>query len=176
VPGERGLDDVERPSPVFGHPAGLGNRVEQEPDELRPPEPGGRSSGVHPSVLARLGFAHRHALDDEKPGADPRHDYTPSMTAGPLRLRLRVVPGARRSGVVGRYGEAWKVRVSALPEGGAANAALVRLLAETAGVPARDVAVVAGHTGRDKIVELAGISASELENRLAAAERKDLRP
>ncbi len=98
------------------------------------------------------------------------------MTAGPLRLRLRVVPGARRSGVVGRYGEAWKVRVSALPEGGAANAALVRLLAETAGVPARDVAVVAGHTGRDKIVELAGISASELENRLAAAERKDLRP
>ena len=98
------------------------------------------------------------------------------MTAGSLRLRLRVVPGARRPGVVGRLGDAWKVRVVAPPSRGAANAAVVRLLAETAGIAAGDVVVVAGHTGRDKIVELAGISASELENRLAAAERKDHRP
>ena len=98
------------------------------------------------------------------------------MAAPPVRLRLRVVPGARRPGVVGRYGDGWKVRVSAAPEGGAANAALVRFLADTTGVPSRNVAVVSGHTARDKIVELAGISASALDDRLASAERKDLRP
>ena len=88
------------------------------------------------------------------------------------RLRLRVVPGAGRSGVVGRHGDAWKVRVSAAPERGRANDALLGLLAETLAVPKRDVSLVAGHTGRDKIVELAGISAQEIAHRLSSAEEK----
>ena len=80
------------------------------------------------------------------------------MRAAGIRLRLRVVPGAACAGVVGRYGEGWKVRVAARPEGGAANAAVVGLLAETARVRVRDVTVVSGHTARDKIVELTGIT------------------
>ncbi len=97
------------------------------------------------------------------------------MAADSIRLRLRVVPGAARAGVVGRYGEGWKVRVAAAPEAGAANSALVRLLASTAGLPTRNVSLVSGHTGRDKIVEVAGISRGELEERLASAERKESR-
>jgi hypothetical protein len=83
------------------------------------------------------------------------------------RLELRVVPGATRPGVVGRHGTSWKVRVAAAPEGGRANDAVVRLLAETLGIPRRDVAVVAGRTSRDKIVSLAGISPGEIEERLS---------
>jgi uncharacterized protein len=89
------------------------------------------------------------------------------------RLRLRVSPGAKGSGVVGRHGDAWKVRVAAPPEGGRANAAVVRLIAEAVSLPTDAVTLVSWHGARDKIVELAGIDASLTERRLASAARKE---
>jgi uncharacterized protein (TIGR00251 family) len=82
-------------------------------------------------------------------------------------LRLRVVPGADRPGIVGRHGEAWKVRVGAAPERGRANDAAVSLLAETLDVDRRSVRVVSGHGSRDKVVEIAGLEPSEAERRLS---------
>jgi uncharacterized protein len=82
------------------------------------------------------------------------------------RLRLRVVPGSARPGIVGRYGDAWKVRVGAAPERGRANDAVLDLLANTLSVPRRDVRLVAGHTARDKVVELDGIPEDETLRRL----------
>jgi uncharacterized protein len=86
------------------------------------------------------------------------------------RLRLRVLPGARESAVVGRYGDAWKVRVSAPPERGAANEEVIRLFADRLDLPRRQVTLVAGHAARDKVLELTGISRVDLERRLDAAE------
>jgi uncharacterized protein (TIGR00251 family) len=91
------------------------------------------------------------------------------MEAVSTRLRLRVSPGATRAGVVGRHGEGWKVRVTAAPERGRANEAVVRLLAETLSVPRDAVTLVSGHGGRDKIVELAGLGPSQVERRLSSA-------
>jgi uncharacterized protein len=85
------------------------------------------------------------------------------------RLQLRVSPGSNRNAIVGRHGAAWKVCVAAAPEDGKANAAVVRLLAETLSLPARDVEIVSGQGSRDKTVVLAGIERDELERRLAAA-------
>jgi uncharacterized protein (TIGR00251 family) len=85
------------------------------------------------------------------------------------RLQLRVAPGASRPGIVGRHGTAWKVRVAAAPEGGKANDAVVRLLAETLALSARDIEIVSGHSSRDKTVELSGIDHSETERRLVEA-------
>ena len=85
------------------------------------------------------------------------------------RLRLHVVPGARRTGVVGRHGDAWKVRVTAPPDRGAANDAVVRLLADTLGLPRRSVTIVSGHGAREKTVELAGADRDRVEAALAAA-------
>jgi uncharacterized protein (TIGR00251 family) len=85
------------------------------------------------------------------------------------RLRLRVSPGASRAGVVGRHGEAWKVRVAAAPEGGRANEAVIRLLADTLSVPRDAVKLVSGHGGRDKVVELAGLGPAQIERRLTYA-------
>jgi uncharacterized protein len=85
------------------------------------------------------------------------------------RLEVRVSPGASRAGVVGRHGGAWKVRVTAPPEDGRANAAVVRLLAEVLELSRRDVEIAAGHGSRDKVVSLAGVSAAEADRRLVAA-------
>jgi uncharacterized protein len=89
------------------------------------------------------------------------------------RLRLRVSPGAGRAAIVGRYGEAWKVRVTAPPEGGRANDAVLRLLAEVLAVPRNALTLVSGHGGRDKIVELAGVGPGLAERRLSSASAND---
>jgi uncharacterized protein YggU (UPF0235/DUF167 family) len=84
-------------------------------------------------------------------------------------LRLRVVPGSTRSCVVGRYGDAWKVRVTAPAEGGRANDAVLGLLAEALDVSRRELRVTTGRASRDKIVALEGIAAETADARLAAA-------
>jgi uncharacterized protein len=63
------------------------------------------------------------------------------------------------------------VRVTAVPEGGQANEAVLRLLAERLQLPRRSVALVAGHSGRDKIVELTGIDEPEAARRLEQGEQ-----
>lgn len=85
------------------------------------------------------------------------------------RLRLHVVPGARRAGVVGRHGEGWKVRVTAAPERGKANDAVVRLVAATVGLPRKAVTIVSGHGTRDKTVEIAGADRDSVEAALESA-------
>ena len=85
------------------------------------------------------------------------------------RLRLRVAPGAARSGVVGRHGATWKVRVTSAPERGKANADVLRVLARALDVPDRSLSLVSGHASRDKVVELRGLDAAEAERRLEQA-------
>jgi uncharacterized protein (TIGR00251 family) len=88
------------------------------------------------------------------------------MDESTIRLRLRVSPGASTTELVGRHGTAWKVRVSAAPERGRANDAVVKLLARRLRVPRASLAVVSGHSGRDKVVELHGLDAAEADRRL----------
>jgi uncharacterized protein (TIGR00251 family) len=85
------------------------------------------------------------------------------------RVQLRVSPGARRARIVGRHGEAWKVRVAPAPEHGRANEAVVALLAETLALPRARVTIVSGHGSRDKIVALSGIDPEHTERLLAEA-------
>jgi uncharacterized protein len=77
------------------------------------------------------------------------------------------VPGSREPEVVGRLGEAWKLRVTPAAERGKANEAAIRLLAERLRVGADDIRLVAGHASRDKVVEVTGLDAGEAERRLA---------
>lgn len=85
------------------------------------------------------------------------------------RLRLRVIPGAARSGVAGRHGEVWKLRVAQAPERGKANMAVLDLLSDALRVPRKHLEVVLGETARDKVVTVTGLSFEEAERRLASA-------
>ena len=73
-----------------------------------------------------------------------------------VRVAVHVQPRASRSEIIGVHGAALKVRLQAPPVDGAANEALVRLLADSLGVPHRSVRVVAGATSRAKTVEVDG--------------------
>src|SRR5487761_1247221 len=99
--------------------------------------------------------------------------YNWSMSAATTRLRLRVSPGSGRAEIGGRHGDAWKVRVTAPPEQGRANDAVVRLMADTFALPLSAVAIVSGHSARDKIVELTGVGPALIERRLASASSVD---
>jgi uncharacterized protein (TIGR00251 family) len=68
-------------------------------------------------------------------------------------LNVRVSPGAKRTSIEGRYGEAaLRLRVAAPPVDGKANAELKRFLSELLGVPRSDVTVLRGAGSRDKAV------------------------
>jgi uncharacterized protein YggU (UPF0235/DUF167 family) len=79
------------------------------------------------------------------------------------------VPGTSRPGVVGRYGDGWKVRVTAPAEAGKANAAVLDLLAETLELPRRDLEITAGRSSRDKTVALEGLAPEAVDARLTSA-------
>ncbi|HEX6107033.1 MAG TPA: DUF167 domain-containing protein [Gemmatimonadales bacterium] len=85
---------------------------------------------------------------------------------GGVRLHLRVQSRASRTEVAGRHGDLLRVRIAAPPVEGAANDALVRFLARTLGVPRGAVRLVAGETGRTKVVEVAGLSEADARARL----------
>jgi uncharacterized protein (TIGR00251 family) len=86
-------------------------------------------------------------------------------SAGRTRLRLRVRAGASRSAVHGAHGGALKLGVTAAPEKGKANRAVIALLAEALGVPAASVELVSGQTSPDKVVSI-GLSAEQVRRRL----------
>lgn len=73
-----------------------------------------------------------------------------------IRVSVHVQPRASRSEVVGTHGSALKVRIQAPPVEGAANEAVINLLAERLGVPRRAVRIVAGSSSRSKTVEIDG--------------------
>jgi uncharacterized protein (TIGR00251 family) len=86
-----------------------------------------------------------------------------------VRLKLRVVPGARRDAILGGHGDALRVAVRAVAEKGRANAAVERLLAAALGVTADRVALVGGLLSRDKVLSVRGLAEDEIRARLATA-------
>ena len=71
------------------------------------------------------------------------------------RLNIKVVPGASRDQIVGWLGNALKIKVTAPPEKGKANEAVVTLLAKTLGVRRDIIEIVSGHGSPAKTVEIA---------------------
>ena len=86
-----------------------------------------------------------------------------------LELDIRVQPRASRNAIEvdgERPNVRITVRVTAAPEGGKANDALVALLAKHLRVPKRSVQIVRGHKSRNKRIRIEGISSKESLTRL----------
>lgn len=78
-------------------------------------------------------------------------------------LRVRAVPNARKTQFAGTLGDAVKIKVQAVPEGGRANAELAAFLAQSLALPKRAVSVVSGETSRDKLLRIDGCARSAAE-------------
>ena len=79
---------------------------------------------------------------------------------------VRVIPRASRNEIEGVIGNALKVRVTAPPVEGAANKALIELLAERLKIRKSQIEIVAGQTSRHKMISVVGLRPGEVEERL----------
>ena len=70
-------------------------------------------------------------------------------------MRVQVQPRARCDAFAGLHGDAVKIRLTAPPVDGKANAALIAFLADAFGVPKRQVTLLSGETGRTKLIRIA---------------------
>jgi uncharacterized protein (TIGR00251 family) len=83
-------------------------------------------------------------------------------------LPVRAQPGAKRNGVPGEQAGALKVAVTAPPQDGRANEALVEVLRSALGLKRSQVELAAGVKSRDKRFLIRGVSKPQLEAKLAA--------
>ena len=83
-------------------------------------------------------------------------------------LAVRAQPGARKAGVQGEQNGALKVAVTAPPEDGRANQALVEVLREVLGIKRSQVELLSGQTSREKKFLIRGVGRAELEAKVAA--------
>ena len=84
-------------------------------------------------------------------------------------LTVKVAPGARKDEIRGWMGDTLKLRVSAPPEKGRANRAVMALLARTLSTSRDRIVIVAGAGSRRKLIRVEGLSLEEVHARIRSA-------
>lgn len=89
-------------------------------------------------------------------------------------LPVRARPGAKQNAILGEHAGALRVAVATKPEGGKANAAIQKYLAEALGLKTSQIDLLSGQTSREKRFLIVGTTPGELRLRLdALAENRD---
>lgn len=81
----------------------------------------------------------------------------------PTRLKLKVIPASSRNAVSGWLDDTLKIQVTAAPERGKANKAVVALLCKSFGLQRSSVRVLQGETSQMKVVEIDGLSLADIQ-------------
>jgi uncharacterized protein (TIGR00251 family) len=91
---------------------------------------------------------------------------------GGVTLAVRAQPGAKKTAIVGIYGEGaaaqLKIAVQAPPVEGKANSALIGFLAELFGVTKNKVEIVSGELSRSKVFLVRGVTIVQADSVVAA--------
>jgi uncharacterized protein len=85
-----------------------------------------------------------------------------NQSAEGVTLSVRIQPRASKNSVSRMEDGTLKIRLTAPPVDGAANEALVKFLSDTLSVSKSQVDIVSGHTGRQKIIRISGISEADV--------------
>ena len=87
--------------------------------------------------------------------------------AGSVTFKVRIQPRASRNELVGEYGDALKLRITAPPVDGKANELCCRFLADLLDVPLSSVEIVSGESSRDKMISVRAITSDQVRRKLA---------
>jgi uncharacterized protein len=85
-------------------------------------------------------------------------------TSSGITFAVRVQPRARRTAIVGEFGEALKIALTAPPIDGRANEACVEFLAEVLKLPRSSVTIISGEGSRNKVVRITGCTAAHVRS------------
>lgn len=81
-------------------------------------------------------------------------------------LSIHAQPGAKRSNIVGLYGDKLKIAIATPPVDGKANKALIAYIAKILEIPKSKLKIISGESSREKRIRIHGINASECVNKL----------
>src|SRR5579863_6997769 len=90
-------------------------------------------------------------------------------TASGATFQVKVQPRAKKNAIAGEVGDGLKLALTAPPIEGRANEACIAYFAELLNVPRSSVTIAAGHSNRNKVIRVAGLSASQVTERLKRA-------
>jgi hypothetical protein len=86
---------------------------------------------------------------------------------GGISFAIKVHPRAKKNAITDELGDALKVSLTAPPLDGRANEACIAFFAKLLNVPRSSVTIASGHTSRNKVIRVVGLSAEELRKRIA---------
>ena len=75
-----------------------------------------------------------------------------------IKITIKVEPRSSKSGIVGPYGDALKVKLTSPPVEGKANKELIEVLAKGFRITKKDIEIISGQSSKNKIVKLNGVS------------------
>lgn len=89
-----------------------------------------------------------------------------SEKSNEIILSIHAQPGAKRSNIVGLYGDKLKISIATPPVDGKANKALIAYIAKVLGIPKSKIELISGECSREKRIRILGIGAKECVNKL----------
>ena len=132
-------------------------------DNIPDPKHGNHSPGSRPSYQGTSLRVWKRPFMAPQP-----KNPTVRQAENGVTFKVRVQPKASRNQVDGFSADSLRLRVTAPPQDGKANLAVISLLAETLGVPKSRLRIIRGHASREKLVEVTHITREDLDRALNA--------
>jgi len=85
----------------------------------------------------------------------------PSNKENALTLNIKVEPRSSKSGIVGPYGDALKVKLTSPPVEGKANKELIEVLAKGFSISKKNIKIISGQSSKNKVVRLNGVGSAD---------------
>lgn len=81
-------------------------------------------------------------------------------------LPIKVIPSSSKNCLAGWLGESLKIRTQAPPERGKANTCVLKIIAQSLGIPKNSITLIKGETSVNKVISIAGLTLEEIKQKI----------